>query len=126
MVHGVGDGCAKHHTPGVTRGLLVTSAGRPRRDAAGRAQVEGDAGCGRQPPRAGAVSLSAPAERGYGDGRDLTVVVIVPVLSLQSVSTMKAVMPFWKCVPLPFTAKLFGFLVEMMLSELNGRFGVCR
>src|SRR4051794_34641869 len=52
--------------------------------------------------------------------------VIVPVLSPHWLSTMNAVMPLWKCVPLPFTETLLEFTVETMLSELKGRFGVSR
>src|SRR3954470_527259 len=78
------------------------------------------------PPKASPSQARPTAERRRDDYRGVIVMVIVPMLSLQSTSTMNAVMPFWKCVPLPFTEKLFGFTVEMMLSELNGRFGVCR
>src|SRR3954463_11276187 len=95
----------------------VTEAGMTRPEDQPRPVRRGGAGPGR--------SSSAPAERRHGDYRGGIVMGIVPVLSPQFASTMNAVMPFWKCVPLPFTAKLFGFTVEMMLSELNGRFGVC-
>ena len=78
--------------------------GRPARRGSGR----GRRGRGRGRPS------SAPVRCRYGYCRRVTVMVIVPTLSEQSASTMKAVMPFWKCVPLPFTAKLFWFTVEMM------------
>src|SRR4051794_15793779 len=62
----------------------------------------------------------------YGYCVGVIVIVIVPVLSPQLTSTMNAVMPFWKWLPFPLTVKLFEFTVETMLSELNGRFGVCK
>jgi hypothetical protein len=62
-------------------------------------------------------STSAPVERRYGEVRALTVMVIVPVLSAHCSSTINAVMPFWKWEPLPFTAMLFRFTVEIILSE---------
>src|SRR3954453_18619014 len=95
----------------------VTEAGMTRPEDQPRPVRRGGAGPGR--------SSSAPAEYRHGDYRGVIVMVIVPVLSAQLLSTMNAVTPFWKWVPSPFTAMLFWFTVEMMLSELKGRFGVC-